>query len=71
MLWTWQNADVGAAPGFSGAEEDLPSIRAPSSIMPGQQDRKFIDETLEKLLARKEVTLDFRTRRSIRSGSAS
>jgi homoserine O-acetyltransferase len=47
MLWTWQNADVGATPGFSGADEALASIRAPSIIMPGRQDLYFPPEDNE------------------------
>lgn len=47
MLWTWQNADVGATPGFSEADEALASIRAPSIIMPGQQNLYFPPEDNE------------------------
>lgn len=44
MLWTWQHADIGQTPGFSGVEEALGAIRAPAIVMPAQQDLYFPPE---------------------------
>jgi homoserine O-acetyltransferase len=47
MLWTWQNADIGATPGFAGVEEALAAIRMPAIVMPAQQDLYFPPEDNE------------------------
>jgi len=52
MLWTWQNADLGATPGWSGIESALAGIRAASVIVPAQQDLYFPPEDNEWEVAR-------------------
>jgi homoserine O-acetyltransferase len=47
MLWTWQNADIGATPGFGGVEEALAAIRMPAIVMPAEQDLYFPPEDNE------------------------
>jgi homoserine O-acetyltransferase len=45
MLWTWQNGDIGATPGFDGSlERALGSIKAKAIVMPGQTDLYFPPE---------------------------
>ncbi len=48
MLWTWQNGDIGATPGFDGNfEKALGAIIAKAIIMPGQTDLYFPPEDNE------------------------
>ena len=48
MLWTWQNADIGATPGFDGnLEAALGAIGAKAIVMPGQTDLYFPPEDNE------------------------
>jgi homoserine O-acetyltransferase len=47
MLWTWQNADIGTTPGFTGVEDALASIQAPAMVMPAKQDLYFPPEDNE------------------------
>lgn len=44
MLWTWQHADIGRTPGFSGVEQALGAIRATAILMPAKQDLYFPPE---------------------------
>jgi homoserine O-acetyltransferase len=45
MLWTWQNADIGATPGFDGdLEAALGAIGAKAIVMPGKTDLYFTPE---------------------------
>ena len=45
MLWTWQNGDIGATPGFDGDfERALASIRAKALVMPAEKDLYFPPE---------------------------
>ncbi|GAA4232746.1 alpha/beta fold hydrolase [Actinomadura meridiana] len=45
MLWTWQNSDVGATPGFNGdTKAALASIRARTLVMPAEKDLYFPPE---------------------------
>jgi homoserine O-acetyltransferase/O-succinyltransferase len=45
MLWTWQQADVGATPGFDGdTEKALASITAKTLSMPAEKDLYFPPE---------------------------
>ncbi len=45
MAWTWQHADVGATPGFSGdVERALASIQARTLVMPCTTDLYFPPE---------------------------
>lgn len=42
MIWTWQNGDVGATPGFHGNHvKALTSIKAKALVMPAEQDLYF------------------------------
>lgn len=48
MLWTWQNGDIGATPGFDGNfEKALGAIKAKAIVMPGQTDLYFPPEDNE------------------------
>lgn len=48
MLWTWQNADVGATPGFGGdTERALRAVRAEAMVMPAEKDLYFPPEDEE------------------------
>ena len=48
MLWTWQNADIGATPGFDGdLEAALGTIEAKTIVMPGETDLYFTPEDSE------------------------
>jgi homoserine O-acetyltransferase/O-succinyltransferase len=48
MLWTWQHADVGQTPGFSGdTRAALSSIQAPTLVMPSETDLIFPPEDEE------------------------
>jgi len=48
MLWTWQNGDIGATPGFDGNfEQALGAIKAKAIVMPGQTDLYFPPEDNE------------------------
>ncbi|MFC4113173.1 alpha/beta fold hydrolase [Nonomuraea zeae] len=45
MLWTWQNADVGASPGFGGdTAAALGSIKARALVLPAEKDLYFPPE---------------------------
>ncbi len=53
MLWTWQNADVGATPGFGGnIEAALGAIGAKAIVMPGRTDLYFPPEDNEYEVSR-------------------
>jgi homoserine O-acetyltransferase len=53
MLWTWQNADIGATPGFDGnLNAALGAIEAKSIVMPGQTDLYFTPEDNEYEVSR-------------------
>lgn len=48
MLWTWQNGNIGATPGFDGNfEAALGAIKAKAIVMPGQTDLYFPPEDNE------------------------
>lgn len=48
MLWTWQNADIGATTGFDGGfEAALGAIEAKAIVMPGKTDLYFPPEDNE------------------------
>lgn len=48
MLWTWQNGDVGATPGFKGDyERALGAIKAKAIVMPAEKDLYFPPEDNE------------------------
>ena len=53
MLWTWQNGDISATPGFEGGyDEALASIRARALVMPAEKDLYFPPEDEEYAVAR-------------------
>ena len=53
MLWTWQNADIGATPGFDGdLEMALGAVEAKAIVMPGQTDLYFTPEDNEYEVSR-------------------
>ncbi len=48
MLWSWQNADIGATPGFDGdLDAALGAIEAKAIVMPSQTDLYFPPEDNE------------------------
>jgi len=53
MLWTWQNADIAATPGFDGdLEMALGAVEAKAIVMPGQTDLYFTPEDNEYEVSR-------------------
>ena len=47
MLWTWQNNDAGATPGFGGKlESALAAVRAKALVMAGETDLYFTPEDI-------------------------
>ncbi len=53
MLWTWQNADIAATPGFDGdLEMALGAVEAKAIVMPAQTDLYFTPEDNEYEVSR-------------------
>ncbi len=53
MLWTWQQGDISATPGFEGGyDEALASIEAQAIVMPAEKDLYFPPEDEEYAVAR-------------------
>ena len=53
MLWTWQNGDISATPGFEGDyEAALAAIQARALVMPAEKDLYFPPEDEEYAVAR-------------------